>query len=279
VGSGAWSLRLWAPSGGAGAALRGAVRALSAAPLGVPGRALRLRRPGGYQARLRRPGNAVPSKITHPLNIIDFTTAAADTACAAAAATAAAARRATDGRCLCCGARATSLRLPHPAPRSASPLTARSRCPPAVGTTAPRQTLARARYRHQLLCCARPPPSSAQPPPAWKTSRAARPRPREGHPGTGALGWRQQQCCRRLQLATRRLAGGRPPGRAGGSHSGDAARRARRPPPSRQATLWPVATCAREGHPGGPHVYRAAVTGGPHVYRAAETPDERRNTM
>jgi len=26
----------------------------------VPGKALRLRRPGGYQARLRRPGNAVP---------------------------------------------------------------------------------------------------------------------------------------------------------------------------------------------------------------------------
>jgi len=51
------------------------VRALSAAPLGVPGKALRLRRPGGYQARLRRPGNAVPSKITHPLNIIDFTNA------------------------------------------------------------------------------------------------------------------------------------------------------------------------------------------------------------
>jgi len=49
------------------------VRALSAAPLGVPGKALRLRRPGGYQARLQRPGNAVPSKITHPLNIIDFT--------------------------------------------------------------------------------------------------------------------------------------------------------------------------------------------------------------
>jgi len=73
VGSGAWSVRLWAPSGGAGAALGGAVRALSAAPLGVPGKALRLRRPGGYQARLRRPGNAVPSKTTHPLNIIDFT--------------------------------------------------------------------------------------------------------------------------------------------------------------------------------------------------------------
>ena len=49
------------------------MRALSAAPLGVPGKALRLRRPGGYQVRLRRPGNAVPSKITHPLNIIDFT--------------------------------------------------------------------------------------------------------------------------------------------------------------------------------------------------------------
>ena len=73
MGSGAWSVRLRAPSGGAGAALGGAVRALSAAPLGVPGKALRLRRPGGYQARLRRPGNAVPSKITHPLNIIDFT--------------------------------------------------------------------------------------------------------------------------------------------------------------------------------------------------------------
>jgi len=43
VGSGALSMRLWAPSGGAGAALGGAVRALSAAPLGVPGKALRLR--------------------------------------------------------------------------------------------------------------------------------------------------------------------------------------------------------------------------------------------
>jgi len=73
VGSGAWSVRLWAPSGGAGAALGGVVRALSATPLGVPGKALRQRWPGGYQGRLRRPGNAVPSKITHPLNIIDFT--------------------------------------------------------------------------------------------------------------------------------------------------------------------------------------------------------------
>jgi len=73
VGSGAWSVRLWAPSGGAGAALGGAVRALPAAPLGVPGKALRLKWPGGYQALLHMPGNAVPSKITHPLNIIDFT--------------------------------------------------------------------------------------------------------------------------------------------------------------------------------------------------------------
>jgi len=53
------------------------VRALSATPLGVPGKALRLRWPGGYQARLRKPGNAVPSKTTHPLNIIDFTPHAA----------------------------------------------------------------------------------------------------------------------------------------------------------------------------------------------------------
>jgi len=72
VGSGALSVRLWAPSGGVRAALGGVVRALSAAPLGVPGKALRLRWPGGYQAHLRRPGNAVPSKTTHPLNIIDF---------------------------------------------------------------------------------------------------------------------------------------------------------------------------------------------------------------
>jgi len=49
------------------------VRALWATPLGVPGKALRQRWPGGYQARRRRPGNAVPSKNTHPLNIIDFT--------------------------------------------------------------------------------------------------------------------------------------------------------------------------------------------------------------
>jgi len=73
VGSGTLSVRLWAPSGGAGAALEGVVRALSATPLGVPGKALRQRWPGGYQARLRKPGNAVPSKTTHPLNIIDFT--------------------------------------------------------------------------------------------------------------------------------------------------------------------------------------------------------------
>jgi len=53
------------------------VRALSAAPLGVPGKALRLRWPGGYQARLHRPGSAVPSKTSHPLNIIDFTAGAA----------------------------------------------------------------------------------------------------------------------------------------------------------------------------------------------------------
>jgi len=49
------------------------VGASSAAPLGVPGKALQLRWPGGHQARLRRPGNAVPSKTTHQLNIIDFT--------------------------------------------------------------------------------------------------------------------------------------------------------------------------------------------------------------
>ena len=49
------------------------MRALSAAPLGVPGKALWLGWPEGYQARLRRPGNAVPNKTTHPLNIIDFT--------------------------------------------------------------------------------------------------------------------------------------------------------------------------------------------------------------
>jgi len=55
VGSGALSVRLWTPFGGAGAALGGAVRALLAAPLGVPGKALRLRRPRGYQACLRRP--------------------------------------------------------------------------------------------------------------------------------------------------------------------------------------------------------------------------------
>jgi len=73
VGSGTLSVTLWAPSGGAGAALEGVVRALSATPLGVPGKALRQRWPGGYQARLRKPGNAVPSKTTHPLNIIDFT--------------------------------------------------------------------------------------------------------------------------------------------------------------------------------------------------------------
>jgi len=50
----------------------GAVRALWARPLAVPRKALRPRWPAGYQARLRRPGNAVLSKITHPLNIIDF---------------------------------------------------------------------------------------------------------------------------------------------------------------------------------------------------------------
>ena len=83
MGSGAWSVRLWAPSGGAGAALGGAVRAFSATPLGVPGKALRLRWPGGYQARLRSPGSAVSSKTTHPLNIIDFTTASSSTAAAA----------------------------------------------------------------------------------------------------------------------------------------------------------------------------------------------------
>jgi len=49
------------------------VRALSAAPLRVPEKALRLRWPGGYPARLRRRGNAVPSKKTHPINITDFT--------------------------------------------------------------------------------------------------------------------------------------------------------------------------------------------------------------
>jgi len=73
VWSGAFSVRLWAPSEGAGAPLGGAVRAWSAAPLRVPGKALRLRWPGGYQARLRRPGNAVPRRTTHPLTIIDFT--------------------------------------------------------------------------------------------------------------------------------------------------------------------------------------------------------------
>jgi len=73
VGSGVLSVRLWAPSGCAGAALGGAVRALWARPLGVPGKALRPRWPAGYQARLRRPGNAVHSKTTHPLNIIVFT--------------------------------------------------------------------------------------------------------------------------------------------------------------------------------------------------------------
>jgi len=41
----------------------------------VPEKALRPRWPAGYQARLRRPGNAVLSKTTHPLNIIDFTLA------------------------------------------------------------------------------------------------------------------------------------------------------------------------------------------------------------
>jgi len=75
VGSGTLCVGLWAPSWGAGAALGGAVRALSAAPSGVPGKALWLRWHGGYEARLRRPGNAVPSKVTHPLRIIDFTLA------------------------------------------------------------------------------------------------------------------------------------------------------------------------------------------------------------
>jgi len=75
VGSGVFSVRLWAPAGCAGAALGGAVRALWARLLGVPGKALRPRWPAGYQARLRRPRNAVLSKITHPLNIIDFTSA------------------------------------------------------------------------------------------------------------------------------------------------------------------------------------------------------------
>jgi len=46
VESGALSVRLWAPSGGAEAALGGAVRALSAAPLAVPGKAPLLRWPG-----------------------------------------------------------------------------------------------------------------------------------------------------------------------------------------------------------------------------------------
>ena len=73
MGSGVLSVRLWAPSECAGAALGGAVWALWARPLGVRGKALRPRWPAGYQARLRRPGNAVLSKITHPLNIIDFT--------------------------------------------------------------------------------------------------------------------------------------------------------------------------------------------------------------
>ena len=71
--SGVLSVRLRAPSGGAGAALGGAVRALWARPVGVPGKALRPRWPAGYQARLRRPGNAVPSKTKHPVNIIDST--------------------------------------------------------------------------------------------------------------------------------------------------------------------------------------------------------------
>ena len=47
--------------------------ALPAAPLGVPGKALRLRWPGGYQTRLGRPKNATPSNISHRLNIIDYT--------------------------------------------------------------------------------------------------------------------------------------------------------------------------------------------------------------
>jgi len=66
-------VRLWAPCRGAGAALKSAARALSAAPLKGPEKALRLRWSGGYHARLYRPGNAVPSKITHLPNIIDFT--------------------------------------------------------------------------------------------------------------------------------------------------------------------------------------------------------------
>ena len=75
MGSGVLSVRLWAPYGGAGAALGGAVPALLARSLGVPGKALRPRGPLGYQAHLRMPGNAVPSKTAHPVNIIDFTTA------------------------------------------------------------------------------------------------------------------------------------------------------------------------------------------------------------
>jgi len=67
------SVRLWAPAACAGAAMGGAVRALWARPLAVPGKALRPRWPAGYQARLRRPENAVLGKTTHPLNIIDFT--------------------------------------------------------------------------------------------------------------------------------------------------------------------------------------------------------------
>ena len=49
------------------------MRALWSRPLGVPWKALRPRWPVGCEARLRMPGNAVPKKITHPLNIIDFT--------------------------------------------------------------------------------------------------------------------------------------------------------------------------------------------------------------
>ena len=49
------------------------MRAMWARPLGVPEKVLLPRWPAGYQARLRRPGNAVLSEIRRPLNIIDFT--------------------------------------------------------------------------------------------------------------------------------------------------------------------------------------------------------------
>ena len=66
-------MKLWASFGGARAALGAGLRALSAAPLGVPGMALRPRWPGGYQARLRTPGSAMSSITTHPLDIIELT--------------------------------------------------------------------------------------------------------------------------------------------------------------------------------------------------------------